>query len=94
MGLLDYLFDPNTYGDSPGGLLSRLQPGMMGHCLRLRDSPRRASPRLPLPTDLTRFLPRRSLPPSRIASMPAECRCSGDGNSDEHWRLSDAAPRQ
>jgi hypothetical protein len=24
MGLLDYLFDPNTYGDSPGGLLSRL----------------------------------------------------------------------
>jgi hypothetical protein len=30
MGLLDYLFDPNTYGDSPGGLLSRLQPGMTG----------------------------------------------------------------
>jgi hypothetical protein len=26
MGLLDYLFDPNTYGNSPGGLLSRLSP--------------------------------------------------------------------
>jgi hypothetical protein len=68
MGLLDYLFDPNTYGDSPGGLLSRLTASQGN--FQSAGFPAQGDPRLPLLIGSTRFLPRRSLPPSRIVSMP------------------------
>lgn len=42
-GLLDYLFDPNTYGDQRGGLLARLQP-MLGQIPQSAGFPGVAQP--------------------------------------------------